>query len=41
MSTLNKEVWVRQLVKNFYPNSSFLNYVKDFSSLVDNSRQWE
>ena len=37
MSTLNKEVWVRQLVKNFYPNSSFLNYVKDFSSLVDNN----
>lgn len=37
MSTLNKEVWVSQLVKNFYPNSSFLNYVKDFSSLVDNN----
>ncbi len=37
MSTLNKEVWVSQLVKNFYPDSSFLNYVKDFSSLVDNN----
>ena len=35
--TLAKEVWVSQLTKNFYPDSSFLNYVKDFSSLVDNN----
>lgn len=37
MSTLYKEVWVGQLLKNFYPDSSFLNHVKDFSSLVDNN----
>ena len=35
--TLAKEVWVKQLTKNFYPDSSFLNYVKDFSSLVENN----
>lgn len=34
---LAKEVWVKQLTKKFYPDSSFLNYVKDFSSLVDNN----
>lgn len=33
--TLAKEVWVDQLTRNFYPDSSFLNYVKDFSELVD------
>lgn len=37
MATLNKEVWVQQLMKNFYPDSSFLKYVKDFSTLVDNN----
>ena len=36
MANLAKEVWVNQLIKNFYPDSSFLNYAKDFSSLVDN-----
>lgn len=35
--TLSKEVWVNQLTQNFYPDSSFLNYVKDFSELVDNN----
>lgn len=35
--TLAKEVWVSQLTKNFYPDSSFLNHVKDFSGLVDNN----
>ena len=33
---LNKEVWVNQLKENFYPDSSFLKYVLDFSSEVDN-----
>lgn len=36
MAGLAKEVWVKQLTKNFYPDSSFLNYTKDFSSLVEN-----
>lgn len=35
MATLEKEIWVDQLMKNFYPDSSFLKYAKDFSSLVD------
>ena len=29
-------VWINQLTKKFYPDSSFLNYTKDFSSLVEN-----
>lgn len=33
---LNKQVWTTQLMGNFYPESSFLRYVKDFSTLVDN-----
>lgn len=33
--TLQKEIWVNQLMENFYPDSSFLEYTKDFSSLVD------
>lgn len=36
MAGLAKEVWINQLTKNFYPDSSFLNYTKDFSSLVEN-----
>lgn len=36
MAGLRTEVWVRQLMKHYYPESSFLNYVKDFSNLVDN-----
>lgn len=35
---LNKEVWVNQLKENFYPDSSFLKYVLDFSSEVDNNK---
>ena len=35
MATLEKEIWIDQLMKNFYPDSSFLKYAKDFSSLVD------
>lgn len=36
MADLNKEVWVEQLKENFYPDSSFLKYVRDFSTLVEN-----
>jgi hypothetical protein len=36
MANLNKEVWVSQLMEKFYPDSSFLSHVKDFSGLVDN-----
>lgn len=35
MATLNKQVWIQQLKENFYPDTSFLNYVKDFSSMVE------
>lgn len=34
--TLNKQVWVSQLMEKFYPDSSFLSRAKDFSSMVDN-----
>ena len=36
MAGLQKEVWVSQLKERFYPDSSFLNYVKDFSAMVEN-----
>lgn len=36
MADLRKEVWVKQLLEKFYPDSSFLKYVKNFSALVDN-----
>lgn len=36
MANLQKEIWVNQIKENFYPDSSFLNYVKDFSGLVEN-----
>lgn len=35
MATLEKEIWIDQLMEGFYPDSSFLKYAKDFSSLVD------
>ena len=35
-ATLNKDVWVSQLMENYYPDSSFLKHAKDFTSLVDN-----
>lgn len=38
MSELNKEVWVSQLMEKFYPDTSFLNFTRDFSSLVDNDK---
>jgi hypothetical protein len=34
--TLNKSVWVSQLMEKFYPDSSFLSHTKDFSGMVDN-----
>ena len=36
MADLRKEVWINQLTKNFYPDSSFLRFSKDFSALVEN-----
>ena len=36
MGTLNKQIWVNHLSGNFYPDSSFLKHVRDFSTLVDN-----
>ena len=36
MSGLKKEVWVKQLMEKFYPETSFLNYARDFSGLVEN-----
>lgn len=36
-ATLNKEVWINQIKENFYPETSFLNYVRDFSGLVENN----
>lgn len=35
MATLEKEIWVNLLMENFYPDSSFLKYARDFSALVD------
>lgn len=35
---LNKEVWVNQIKDNFYPDSSFLTHVSNFSELVDNDK---
>lgn len=37
MANLQKEVWISQIKENFYPDSSFLNYAKDFSGLVENN----
>ena len=37
MAKLEKEVWINQIQENFYPDSSFLKYGKDFSGLVDNN----
>jgi len=35
MAKLEKEIWVDQLMENFYPDSSFLKFGRDFSSLAD------
>lgn len=36
MSGLRKEVWIKQLMEKWYPDSSFLTYTKSFSNLVEN-----
>lgn len=36
MATLNKQVWIRQILEGFYPDSSFLKYPKSMSGLVEN-----
>lgn len=38
MPKLTKEVWIKQLMENFYPETSFLNYVKDLTALVNNDK---
>ena len=32
---LQKEIWVNQIKENFCPDSSFLNFVRDFSAMVE------
>ena len=36
--SLNKQVWINQIKEKFYPDSSFLNVVKNMSALVDNDK---
>ncbi|MGJ1363453.1 hypothetical protein ACR79B_15785 [Sphingobacterium spiritivorum] len=36
MSTLNKQVWIAQIMEKYYPEASFLTHAKDFSQFVDN-----
>ncbi len=38
MATLNKQVWIRQLMSKFYPETSFLEYVTNLSNLVENDK---
>lgn len=38
MSTLNKQVWISQIMEKFYPEASFLNYAKDMSEFVENDK---
>lgn len=33
--TLNKQIWIKQLLTNFYPEATFLNYARNFDSLVE------
>lgn len=35
---LVKEIWVKQLLENFYPQGNFLTKVTDFSELVENNK---
>ena len=32
---LQKQIWINQIKENFYPDSSFFNFVKDFSNFVE------
>lgn len=36
MLTLNKQVWISQIMEKFYPEATFLTHAKDFSSFVEN-----
>lgn len=38
MAGILKEIWTKQLLKNYYPDTSFLNFVSDLSPLVDNDK---
>ena len=35
MAKIEKELWINQLMENYYPDGSFLKYVKDFSGLTE------
>ena len=35
---LQKQIWLAQLMNNFYPQASFLNFARDFSAFVDNDK---
>ena len=35
MSTLNKQIWTSQIMKNYYLEASFLAYAKDFTDNVN------
>lgn len=35
---LNKEIWINQVLENFYPDDSFLKKAVDYSEFVDNDR---
>ena len=35
---LKKQVWTSQLMENFYPKTTFLSKVRDYSAFVDNDR---
>jgi len=34
--SLRKQIWIKQIKEKFYPDTSFLKFMKDFSGLVDN-----
>lgn len=38
MAGILKEIWVNQLMENFYPDSSFLRSATDMSNFVDNDK---
>lgn len=38
MATLLQQIWINQLIKNFYPNTSFLNFYSDLSALSNNNK---
>lgn len=38
MATLNKQIWTNQIQEKFYPETSFLNFARDFSTMVKNDK---